>query len=265
MEWVIALVMLTGMELVLGIDNIIFLSILVGALPPEKRRLGRIVGLSLALAARMGLLLAIRWVMSLDRPIFKLSSLGFLPPDWLKSHTVDAVTWHDLVLIGGGLFLIGKSVVEIHEKMNALEEHEDKPRKAPRSLVIAIAQIVLLDLVFSLDSIISAIGMVKEVWIMIVAMSIAVVTMGIFSGPISSFIEKNSTFKMLALTFLVLIGAVLIAEGAGTHISRAYIYTAMAFSMVVELLNMRARRKRERARRASRASSAPEPSAHSVV
>lgn len=255
MDWVIALLMLTGMEIVLGIDNIIFLSILVGALPPKKQNVARFVGLSLALAARMGLLLSIRWVMGLEKALFHLSSFGFVPDAWLHSYQVDAITGRDLVLIGGGLFLITKSVLEIHQKMEDLEDKEEaKGRRNPRvagSLLIAIPQIVLLDLVFSLDSIISALGMVKEVWIMIVAMSIAVALMAFFSAKVSRFIESHATFKMLALGFLVLIGIVLIADGFGTRIPRGYIYVSMLFAVSVELLNMRRRSKRDaKARRA---------------
>lgn len=256
MDSILALVMLTGMEIVLGIDNIIFLSILVGALPPEKQKTARVFGLALALAARMGLLLGIRWVMGLDQALFHLSSLGFVPEAWVQVHKVDAITARDLVLLGGGLFLIAKSVLEIHKKMESGghdDESDPAAARAPAStasLAGAIAQIVVLDLVFSLDSVISAIGMVQEVWIMGVAMTIAVVFMGIFSGKISAFIEKHATFKVLALSFLVLIGIVLIAEGIGTHISRGYIYVSMAFALGVEMLNMRVRSKR--ARRASK-------------
>ncbi len=247
MDWALALLMLTGMEIILGIDNIIFLSILVGSLPKHQQKVARFVGLGLALGARMGLLLGIRFVMGLEKPLFHLASIGFLPDAWVHKHEVDAVTSRDLVLIGGGLFLIAKSVLEIHKKMEAEGGEEKGPaheRRAASSLPFAIAQIIVLDLVFSLDSIISAIGMVQEVWIMVTAMSIAVVFMGLFSGKVSRFIETHSTFKMLALSFLVLIGVVLIAEGAGTHISRGYIYVAMAFSLAVEMLNMRARSKR---------------------
>ena len=254
MSWIIPLVMLTGMEIILGIDNIIFLSILVGDLPKSQQRVARVVGLTLALGARMGLLLGIRYVMGLEHPLFHLSSLGFLPDAWLHNLAVNAVTARDLVLIGGGLFLIAKSVLEIHEKMAALETDQgaaaEKTRKPARSLPFAIAQIIVLDLVFSLDSIISAIGMVKVVWIMVVAMTIAVVLMGIFSSKVSSFIEDHPTFKMLALSFLVLIGIVLIAEGVGTHISRGYVYVAMAFALGVEVLNMRTRK--NRAKRAAK-------------
>lgn len=246
MDWAVALLMLTGMEIVLGIDNIIFLSILVGALPAERQKLARYIGLGLALGARMGLLLGIRYVMGLESSLFNLSSLGFIPQAWLHDHHVDAVTGRDLVLLGGGLFLIAKSVLEIHKKMAGEEEHEAGTgvTKSVSSFPAVIAQIIVLDLVFSLDSIISAIGMVQELWIMIVAMSIAVLFMAIFAGKVSRFIDTHPTFKMLALSFLVLIGIVLIAESAGTHISRGYIYVSMTFALVVELLNMRARKRR---------------------
>ncbi len=245
MDWIIPLVMLTGMEIVLGIDNIIFLSILVAGVEPSKQRLARYIGLALALGARMLLLLGIRFVMGLEKPWFHLSSIGFIPDAWLQSHHVDAVTGRDVVLIGGGLFLIAKSVLEIHKKMAGEEPSLDDEPKEPRASSFAgvIAQIIVLDLVFSLDSIISAIGMVKEVWIMVVAMSVAVVFMAVFAGKISRFIEAHPTFKMLALSFLVMIGVVLIAEGVGSHISRGYIYVSMAFALGVELMNMRVRRR----------------------
>src|SRR4051812_43013789 len=220
MDWVIALVMLTTMEIVLGIDNVIFLSIMVGSLPPEKRKLSRFVGLALALGARMALLAGIKHVMGWERPLFHLSSLRVIPHAWLHDGHVDAVTGRDLILVGGGLFLIVKSVLEIHKKVADDEPEEDAAsrRRAPTSYASAIAQIVVLDLVFSLDSIISAIGMVNELWIMIVAMSIAVALMALCAGKVSQFIESHPTFKMLALSFLVLIGVVLIAEGGGAHI-----------------------------------------------
>jgi predicted tellurium resistance membrane protein TerC len=249
--------MLTGMEIVLGIDNIIFLSILVGALPRERQKLARYIGLGLALGARMGLLLGIRWVMGLDKALFHLSSLGFVPEAWLQNIHANAITGRDLVLFGGGLFLITKSVLEIHKKMAGEEEHEGGPKHVPASFAAALAQIVVLDLVFSLDSIISAIGMVKEVWIMVVAMTIAVAFMAVFAGKVSRFIETHPTFKMLALSFLVLIGVVLIAEGMGTHVSRGYIYVSMAFSLAVELLNMRVRKKRAKKGAATRKARAP--------
>jgi predicted tellurium resistance membrane protein TerC len=244
MDWIVPLLALTGMEIVLGIDNIIFLSILVAALPPERQKTGRYIGLGLALGARMGLLLGIRFVMGLEKPLFHLSSMSFIPDAWLKSHHVDAVTGRDLVLIGGGLFLIAKSVLEIHKKMAGEEEEIPGAKRRATSFIGVIAQIIVLDLVFSLDSIISAIGMVTELWIMVVAMTVAVVFMAVFAGKVSRFIDANPTFKMLALSFLVMIGVVLIAEGIGSHISRGYIYVSMAFALGVELLNMRTRKKR---------------------
>lgn len=257
MDWIIALLMLTGMEIVLGIDNIVFLSILVGSLPEERRKSARFVGLALALGARMLLLLTIRHIMGLDSPLFHLSSLG-VPQAWLHNPRVNAITGHDLVLFGGGIFLIAKSVVEIHKKLEGDEDDpaaSGKKKRVAGSFPGAIAQIVALDLLFSLDSIISAIGMVKEVWIMIVAMTIAVALMAFFAGAVSRFIEAHPTFKVLALAFLVLIGVVLIAEGMGTHIHRGYVYVAMAFALVVEVLNMRVRS--ARAKRAARRGYAP--------
>lgn len=245
MEWVVPLVTLTLMEVVLGIDNIVFLSILVGALPEEKKKPARIIGLGLALVARLGLLLGIKWVMGLETALFRWSEIGWFPKAWVESQHVDAVTGKDLVLVGGGLFLLAKSVTEIHKKTMGGDEDElaDKARKA--SFGAVIAQIVVLDLVFSLDSVISAIGMVRQVWVMVVAMLVAVSFMAAFSGSISRFIDENPTFKMLALSFLVLIGVLLLAEGFGTPINKGYIYASMVFALVVELLNMRARRKKD--------------------
>lgn len=250
MNWVLPLTTLTLMEVVLGIDNIIFLSILVGALPEQQRRSARLFGLGLALGARLLLLLGIRWVMGLETAVFHWSSIGWVPELWLASHHVDAVTGKDLVLICGGAFLIAKSVLEIHKKTMEDEEAEVAAKAQGASYGMVIAQIVALDLVFSLDSVISAIGMVKQVWIMVVAMLIAVAFMTAFAGSISAFIERNPTFKMLALAFLVLIGVVLVADGFGQEINKGYIYASMVFALAVELLNLRARRRR-RARAAS--------------
>jgi predicted tellurium resistance membrane protein TerC len=246
MDWVLPLLTLTLMEVVLGIDNIIFLSILVAALPPEKQKSARFVGLGLALGARMGLLLGIKWVMGLSAAIFHWSSIGWMPDNWLESHHVDAVTGRDLVLFFGGVFLMIKAILEIHKKtMGGEEEEVTESARNARSYGAIIAQIILLDIVFSLDSVISAVGMVQEIWIMVVAMLVAVAFMAIFASRISSFIERNPTFKMLALSFLVMIGVVLIAEGLGTHIGKGYIYGSMFFALLVELLNMRMRRKKD--------------------
>lgn len=250
MSWIVPLLTLTAMEIVLGIDNIVFLSILVGGLPAERQKVARLVGLGLALGARLLLLLGIKWVMGLETAIFHWSSIGFIPDGWVENHHVDAVTGRDLVLLGGGAFLVGKSVLEIHKKMMGGEEEEIAAKAKTSSFGGVIFQIVLLDLVFSLDSVISAIGMVKEIWIMVVAMFIAVGFMAVFAGTISTFIDRNPTFKMLALSFLVMIGVMLVAEGAGTHINKGYIYAAMVFALVVEVLNMRARRKKDALARA---------------
>jgi predicted tellurium resistance membrane protein TerC len=251
MDWVFPLLTLTLMEVVLGIDNIVFLSILVGALPDEQKSRARAIGLGLALAARLGLLLGIRWVMSLETALFHWSSLGWIPDGWVESHHVDAVTGKDLVLLGGGMFLIGKSVVEIHKKTMGGDEDEIAEKAKKASFAGVIAQIVVLDLVFSLDSVISAIGMARELWIMVVAMLVAVGFMAIFSGRVSRFIDENPTFKMLALSFLVMIGVLLLSEGAGTHMNKGYIYVAMVFALVVEILNMRARRRKDAKKKAA--------------
>jgi predicted tellurium resistance membrane protein TerC len=251
MDWVVPLITLTLMEVVLGIDNIVFLSILVGALPEERKKSARVIGLGLALAARLLLLLGIKWVMGLETAIFHWSSIGWMPAGWVENRQVDAVTGKDLVLLGGGMFLIGKSVVEIHKKTMGGDEDALSDRAKEASFASVIAQIVVLDLVFSLDSVISAIGMVRELWVMIVAMVVAVVFMAVFSGRVSRFIDENPTFKMLALSFLVLIGVLLLAEGAGTHINKGYVYVAMVFALVVELLNMRARRAKDATKKAA--------------
>ncbi len=245
MDWVLPLLTLTLMEVVLGIDNIVFLSILIGALPEERKKAARMIGLGLALGARVVLLLGIKWVMGLDKALFHWSSIGFVPDGWVESHHVDAVTGRDLVLLAGGLFLIGKSVVEIHKKTMGGDEDEVAQKARKASFAGVIAQIVILDLVFSLDSVISAIGMARDLWVMIVAMLVAVAFMAVFADPVSRFIDENPTFKMLALSFLVMIGVLLLAEGAGTHINKGYIYVAMVFALGVELLNMRARRKKD--------------------
>lgn len=245
MDWIAPLLTLTAMEVVLGIDNIVFLSILVAGLPTERRDAARRLGLVLALVARIVLLLGVRWVMSLDKPVFHWSSIGFVPDVWVQNHHVDSVTGRDLVLLAGGLFLVGKSVKEIHNKAEGEDDAPDTSKK--RSFAGVLAQIVVIDLVFSLDSVISAVGMVDEIWVMVVAMLVAVGFMALFAGKVSAFIDTNPTFKMLALAFLILIGVMLFAEGIGTHIPKGYIYSAMVFALAVEALNMRTRKKRKAA------------------
>jgi predicted tellurium resistance membrane protein TerC len=222
----IALLSLCAMEVVLGIDNIVFIAILVGKLPPEQRAPIRRLGIGLALIARLGLLLGISWVMGLKAELFSL--LGF------------SFTGKALILLGGGLFLIAKATTEVHHKLQGGHEgHGSTPAKVAAGYVVA--QIIAIDLVFSLDSVITAVGMVKEIWIMVVAVIVAVGVMLAFAGPISEFIETRPTLKILALSFLLLIGVMLVAEGLGQHIPKGYIYFAMAFSLGVELINLRVR------------------------
>jgi len=241
MDAAVALFTLTLMEIVLGIDNIVFLSILVGGLPPEQRAKARAVGLTLAVVARVLLLLGIKWVMGLDTPVFHWSSLGFVPDGWAAHHHADAVTGKDIVLLLGGAFLVAKSVIEIHKKATHEDEHASP--KAKSSFGAVLAQIIIIDLVFSLDSVISAVGMARDLWVMIVAMLVAVAFMAAFAGKVSRFIDANPTFKLLALSFLVLIGVMLFAEGAGTPINKGYIYAAVVFALVIELINMRIRKR----------------------
>jgi predicted tellurium resistance membrane protein TerC len=222
--WV-ALVTLTALEVVLGIDNIVFISILAGKLPPEEQGKARTVGLALAMITRILLLVSISWVIGLTRPLFTLFE--------------EEVSGRDLILLGGGLFLLGKATFEIHEK---LEGHSGNVsvRVAPRFYSV-IGQIIALDIVFSLDSVITAVGTADEVGVMIAAVMIAVGVMLVAAAPISSFVEKHPTVKMLALSFLLLIGMSLVAEGLDQHIPKGYIYFAMAFSVFVEMLNLRLR------------------------
>ena len=231
----IALLTLTLLEIVLGIDNVIFISILSGKLPVEQRAKARQLGLSLALITRVLLLLSIAWLARLTTPLFEL------PLAWLGMDAAQrGISGRDIILIVGGLFLLAKSVHEIHHK---LEGHDDpKNAGAVASFAAVIAQILVLDVVFSLDSVITAIGMADNVTVMILAVMIAVGFMLLFAGPISDFVEKHPTVKMLALSFLLLIGMTLVAEGFEQHIPKGYIYFAMAFAVMVELLNLRLRK-----------------------
>ena len=220
----IALLTLTGLEIVLGIDNIVFLAILSGKLPEADRNRARVIGLSLALIMRVLLLLGIKWIMGLTETLFTV--LG---------HDV---TGKDIILLAGGIFLIAKSTHEIHEKLEGAGDHEPHVGRGAKFGAV-VAQIVMLDLVFSLDSVITAVGMVQHVPIMIAAVVIAIIIMMTFAGPVSRFIEKHPTIKMLGLSFLLLIGVMLVAEGSGKHIERGYVYFAMAFSLFTEMLNIR--------------------------
>jgi predicted tellurium resistance membrane protein TerC len=232
MDWLtdpnawIGLLTLTVLEIVLGVDNIIFISILAGKLPEHERARARRLGLLGAFFSRILLLLSIAWVVRLTSPLFTVMGVE--------------ISGRGLILILGGLFLIGKATHEIHDKIEG-DERAEAERKAARSLVAVIAQIMVIDIVFSLDSVITAVGMVDEVAIMIAANVIALGIMLVASGPISAFVDRHPTVKMLALSFLVLIGTNLVAEGIGQHIPKGYTYFAMAFSVVVEMLNIRVR------------------------
>lgn len=232
LEALSALLTLSLMEIVLGIDNIIFIAILTGRLPKERQPSAQRLGITMALLTRILLLFCLSWLMGLTRPLFELLSHGF--------------SLRDLILIGGGLFLVAKATFEIHHKVEGESERNPKQKKqVAKNVSMIIFQIMLLDIVFSLDSVITAIGMVKEISIMVIAMIIAMVVMLASASHISCFVEKHPTVKILALSFLILIGVVLIVEGMGGHVGKGYIYFAMFFSLLVELLNMRYRRKQK--------------------
>lgn len=238
MEWIadpqawIALATLTALEVVLGIDNIIFISILVSRLPLQQRNKARIAGLSLAMGMRIALLLSLAWVMGLTTPLFSIFR--------------EEISGRDIILIVGGLFLLAKSTIEIHNSLEGTEEHIQSSQAV--SFGIILAQIAVLDIVFSLDSVITAIGMVSQIPVMVIAIVIAVLIMMVASKSIGEFVDTHPTIKMLALSFLVLIGVTLIAEGFKLHIPKGYIYFSMAFSVAVEMLNLRLRKRRQEAR-----------------
>lgn len=223
----VGLLTLTALEIVLGVDNVIFISILAAKLPKDQQARARTIGLALALITRILLLLSLSWIIGLTGELFSVFGQGF--------------SGRDLILLAGGLFLVGKATYEIHEKLEGEEGHSEA-RVGP-SFAAVIAQILILDIVFSLDSVITAVGMVDQVAIMITAVVIAVVIMLVSAGAISDFVNRHPTVKMLALAFLILIGVNLIAEGFHQHIPKGYVYFSMAFSVFVELLNMRLRGK----------------------
>ena len=231
MEWLfnpeslIALVTLTALELVLGIDNIVFLSILTGRLPDEQRPRARIVGLALAMLMRIALLFSIAWIVRLTTPWF--SVLG------------QEISGRDFILILGGLFLLGKSTHEIHIRIEGDDHSQQTARRVASSFAAVMVQIILMDAIFSLDSVITAVGMTDQLPIMVTAVVVAVAFMMVFAGGVSRFVERHPTVKMLALSFLLLIGVTLIAEGLDQHIPKGYIYFAMAFSVFVEMLNLK--------------------------
>jgi predicted tellurium resistance membrane protein TerC len=224
--WVVALVTLTVLEIVLGIDNIIFISILSGKLPAEQQNRARVVGLAAAMLMRIALLFTISWVIGLTAPLFEIVGME--------------ISGRDIILIVGGLFLLGKSTLEIHGKLEG-EEHQTGAGAKATSFASVIIQIMLLDIVFSLDSVITAVGMAEDLWVMITAVVIAVGVMMVSARSISDFVNRHPTVKILALSFLLLIGTSLVAEGLEFHIPKGYIYFAMAFSVFVELINLRVR------------------------
>ena len=245
MEWLldpeiwISLITLTVLEIVLGIDNIVFISIMAAKLPVNQQRKARQLGLALAMITRVLLLLSLTWVMTLTAPLINLASLfNFTDPDWVEKLTLSG---RDLILIIGGLFLIYKSTAEMHDKLEA--EDEEKKVKKVISFSGVIVQILILDVVFSLDSVITAVGMANHVGVMIAAVVIAVFVMMASAGSISNFVNKHPTVKMLALSFLLLIGLSLLMEGFEQHIPKGYIYFAMAFSVFVEYMNLRVKSK----------------------
>ena len=234
MEWIldpqiwIGLLTLTALEIVLGIDNIVFISIVAGRLPDKSQKKARLLGLALAMIMRVLLLLTLSWIMRLTAPLFAIGNF--------------AVSGRALILIAGGLFLLAKSTREIHHRIEGGDEHGTGAIRASFSAVLL--QIVLLDAVFSLDSVITAVGMVDEIAVMVIAVILAVAVMMIFAEPISRFIDRHPTMKMLALSFLLLIGVNLIGEGMGFHIPKGYTYFAMGFSLLVEMLNLKVRKRK---------------------
>lgn len=231
-ESLIAFLTLTALEIVLGIDNIVFIAILTGRLDPSQQAKARRVGLALAMITRILLLLTISWIMRLQNDLFAVMGHGF--------------SGHDIILLAGGLFLIAKATHEIHNKLEGEVEHHGGGKTGKRpGFASVIGQIIVIDIVFSLDSVITAVGMARHVTVMIAAIVAAVGVMLIFAGSVSAFIERHPTMKMLALSFLLLIGVTLTAEGFGKHIEKGYIYFSMGFSLLVECLNIRSRKRHE--------------------
>jgi predicted tellurium resistance membrane protein TerC len=242
MDWLtspeawIALLSLTALEIVLGVDNIIFISILVGRLPPRDRQRARVIGLALAMLLRIGLLLSLAWMMRLATPLF--SVYGF------------DIAGRELILIGGGLFLLAKSVIEIHNSIEGAGHDPTAPPPRAARFPTTLVQIGIIDIVFSLDSVITAVGMVNDVPVMVIAIVIAVAIMMFAAKPIGEFIDAHPTLKMLALSFLILVGVALIGEGFKFHIPKGYIYFSMAFAFAVEVLNLRLRKRMRKAHEA---------------
>lgn len=225
-EAMISLVTLTALEIVLGIDNVVFISIISGKLPKDQQAKGRFIGLMLALVARIGLLFSVSWIIGLKNPILSLGEFH--------------LSWRDIILIAGGLFLIAKSVSEIHAKLEGVEEEEKNVKVM--GLKSAIIQIILIDLVFSFDSILTAVGLVKNVSIIVIAIVISLGVMLAFAKKISDFINQHPTMKLLALSFLIMIGFLLVVEGLHVEVPKGYVYFAMAFALAIEILNMKLRK-----------------------
>ena len=226
-----ALLTLTAMEIVLGIDNVVFISVLVAKLPPEQAERARKIGLGLALIFRIALLFMLTWLIALRDPVLEIFGKG--------------LSWRDIILIAGGGFLLVKATLELHNSIEGAE-HDSTSGAIQKAFMVIIAQIIVIDLVFSIDSIITAIGMAEDIEVMIAAVCIAVAVMYLSSGPISTFVAKHPTTKVLALSFLLLIGMVLVADGFGFHVPKGYIYAAMAFSLMVEMLNVMAKSRQTR-------------------
>jgi len=229
----LSLLTLTALEIVLGIDNLVFIAILTGRLPEHQRALGRKVGLSLALITRLMLLATLAWIVGLTAPVFSIAGHGF--------------SWRDMILIGGGLFLLYKATAEIGEVVEGDHDGPDSPQgMAGVTFRGIVLQIAVIDIIFSLDSVITAVGMADHLWVMVVAVVIAMIIMIIASNPLANFVAGHPTVKMLALSFLLLIGVLLIADGFGMHVPKGYVYFALAFSVAVETLKKRVRGRRKR-------------------
>jgi predicted tellurium resistance membrane protein TerC len=228
-----SLITLMALEIVLGIDNLVFISILAGRLPEHQQSKARKVGLALALITRLMLLATLAWIVGLTTPFVTIGNFG--------------LSWRDVILIAGGLFLLWKATVEIHADMEG-EEDEKGPAKAGITFGAIVTQIAIIDIVFSLDSVITAVGMADQLWVMVVAVIAAVIVMLVASDPLANFIQAHPTVKMLALSFLLLIGVILIADGMHLHIPKGYVYFALGFSVMVEVLNSWVRRRRKLAR-----------------
>ncbi len=225
---ILSLLALAALEIVLGIDNIVFIAIMVQRVPEEQRRFAYRLGLGAALVTRILLLLTLTWVMGLTQPLFAVFGKGF--------------SGRDLILLGGGLFLIFKSSQEVFEKVEG-KEHKKDPKKGGGAMLSVVLQIMVIDIVFSLDSVITAVGIADEIWVMVVAMVSAVIVMMIFARSVGEFVTRHPSLQILALSFLLLIGVLLVVEGLGEHVSKSYVYFAMGFSLLVELVNMYRRKK----------------------